>query len=147
MNNAEQFNNGAEALRNVQIALDPTGRVTLDGYALILVDTDGNVHYTERSPSRGDVDGSYVKGLEALKKINWGREAKPNTPSVEMVIQRFFPEMRLKAYAMWANSSVGVCAQTFAVYSALNAAEQTKICDTIDTSIDLRNQGTTFTMR
>lgn len=147
MNNAELFINGADALRNMQIALDPYGRVTLDGYALILVDTEGQVHYTERAPRRADVDGSYEKGLEAFKKINWGKLAKPNTPSVEMVLQRFFPELKLKAYAMWADSSLGVCAQTFAVYSELSQAEQTKICDTIDTSIDLRNQSTTFTMR
>lgn len=147
MTNSELFNAGAEQLRNVGIALDPYGRTKLDGYALILVDNEGSVHFTEKAPSDDSVDAAYLKGLEFLKNTKWNKVAQPNTPSVEMVLRQFFPELDVKAYAMWASSSTGATAQTHAVYKSLSNEEQTKICDTIETSIELRNQNTTFTMR
>ena len=149
MNNTLIFNAGAEQLKSVKVALDPYGKTCLDGYALLLVDTDGAVHVTEKESTVTNVntvDTAYIKTLESFMNLNWKKESKPNTPSVEMLLNMYFPELSVKAYAMWANSTTGVCAQTHAVYSALTSDEHLKICDTIKTCTELRNKNTTFTM-
>ena len=145
--NKEIFERGAQILAQTKIALDPYGKTWMDGYTLLLVDNDGEVYAANKPDSENKYKTENGTALDAFKKVNWSKESSPNTPSVEMLVDSLFESMCLKAYAMWAVSSKGVCASTHAVYESLNASEKVKMCDTMEACKDTYSTVSCITVR
>lgn len=145
MNTSSTFNEGVNALNGIQIALSPTGDVWLDGYVLMFVTSDGEICVSSK-PDSGDKYASEMRmAMAQFKDINWRKKAYPTTPSVEMLVSNFFSSLKLKAYAMWAVSSAGACASTYAVYSSLTNEETMRLCDTMENCKDSYTQHSSIT--
>ncbi len=140
------FQRGCNNLKNSKVALNPQGTVFMDGYMLLLVTTDGKILLTKKSPSNTNHETTYKTSMDQLKNINWNKRQKPNTPSVEMLLNLYFPNIQIKAYAMWAISNTGINASTIAVYEQLKEREITKICDTMEMCSNLYYSDNTFIM-
>ncbi len=147
MNNQnEQFMTGSENLKNNKIALDPNGRNFLAGYLLVLISSDGKLMLTKKCPATKNNESTYKNMIQQLVKSSWNKLQKPNTPSVEMLLNVCYPELDIKAYAMWGVSSNGVNASTYAVYEKLTDTEIEKICDTMSMCVELYDTDNTFIM-